>query len=58
MDHMATKRRKLKGERKEESIRLRLTTEEKEAFANAAAKEGRDLSNWLRWVASRAAGLT
>jgi uncharacterized protein (DUF1778 family) len=52
---MATKRRKAKAERKEESIRLRLTTEEKTAFNEAAAREGRDLSNWLRWVARREA---
>jgi uncharacterized protein (DUF1778 family) len=55
---MVAKRRKTKDERKDESIRLRLTTEEKEAFTKAAAKEGRDLSNWLRWIASQAAGLT
>jgi uncharacterized protein (DUF1778 family) len=54
---MAAKRRKTKNERKDESIRLRLTAVEKDAFAKAAEKEGRDLSNWIRWIAGRAAGL-
>lgn len=59
MDHVAstTKRHKTKGI-KNESIRLRLTTAEKAAFTKAAEKQGRDLSNWLRWLASREAGLT
>ena len=39
------------------TIRLRLTEEEKAAWARAADKDGRDLSNWLRWVANRAAGM-
>jgi hypothetical protein len=57
LGHMATKRRKPKGDRKEASIRLRLTDAEKEAFVKAAEREGRDLSNWIRWVAGRAAGM-
>lgn len=57
VDYMAAKRRKTKNERKDESIRLRLTAVEKDAFAKAAEKEGRDLSNWIRWIAGRAAGL-
>jgi uncharacterized protein (DUF1778 family) len=48
------KRRKPKEERKDESMRLRLTAEEKEAWTNAAEKEGRDLSNWLRYLANEA----
>ena len=40
-----------------DSMRLRLSSVEKEAFCAAAKKEGRGLSNWLRWVARRAAGL-
>lgn len=55
MDRM--KRRKAKDERKDESIRLRLTAVEKEAFTKAAEREKRDLSGWLRWVASKASGL-
>lgn len=55
---MATKRRKAKNQRKDELIRVRLTATEKEAFTKAAEKEGRDLSNWLRWVARRESGMT
>lgn len=58
MDRMAVKRRKAKDERKDESIRLRLTAEEKEAFTVAAKKDDRDLSGWLRTLARRAAGLS
>lgn len=58
MDYMATaKRRKAKVGLKDETIRVRLTAAEKEAFTAAAVKVGRDLSNWLRWIASREAGL-
>lgn len=49
------KRRKPKGERKEEELRLRLTTSQKEAFTKAAQRAGLDLSNWLRSIAVRAA---
>jgi uncharacterized protein (DUF1778 family) len=52
------KRRESKIKRKEESVRLRMTTEEKMVFREAAAKEGRDLSNWLRWLAHRAIACT
>lgn len=59
MDPMAaTKRRKPKAERKEMQLRLRLTATEKRAFTAAATREDRSLSNWLRRVARRAAGLT
>jgi hypothetical protein len=54
---MVVKRRKQKDERKDDSIRLRLTTEEKAAFTAAAKKDNRDLSNWLRTIARREAGL-
>ena len=47
------KRRKPKVERKEESMRLRLTADEKKAWTQAAEKDGRDLSNWLRFLANR-----
>jgi uncharacterized protein (DUF1778 family) len=56
MEPMAAKRRKAKDERKDASIRVRLTAEEKEAWTKAALKDGRDLSNWLRWLASQASG--
>lgn len=52
---MAVKRRKPKDERKEESMRLRLTATEKEAWTRAAEKDGRDMSNWLRHIANREA---
>ena len=56
---MATpKRRKPKSERKDNDIRIRVTTEEKDAFNAAAKKEDRELSNWLRWLARRASGMS
>jgi uncharacterized protein (DUF1778 family) len=55
---MASKRRKAKAERKDDEIRLRVTTEEKAAFNDAAKKAGHDgLSAWLRWLARQAVGL-
>ena len=55
---MAVRRRKAKGERKDDEIRLRVTTEEKEAFTEAAKKDDRDLSGWLRALARKAANLS
>jgi uncharacterized protein (DUF1778 family) len=55
MAHMGTKRRKPKDERKEESMRIRVTAAEKKAWTTAAEADGRDLSNWLRFVANREA---
>jgi hypothetical protein len=52
---MSTVRRKPRDERKEESLRIRVTSTEKEAWAAAAAKDGRDLSGWLRFIANREA---
>jgi hypothetical protein len=52
---MAT-RRKARDERKEESIRIRVTATEKVAWEVAAARDGRDLSGWLRFIANREAG--
>jgi uncharacterized protein (DUF1778 family) len=49
------KRRKSKGERKEEELRLRLTATQKETFKKAADLAGLDLSNWLRSIAMREA---
>ena len=37
------------------TIRARVTAEQKSAFEFAAAQEGLDLSNWLRWIAVNAA---
>ncbi len=52
---MAT-RRKPRDERKEESIRIRVTASEKEAWETAAERDGRDLSGWLRFIANSASG--
>jgi len=49
------KRRKPKGERKESSVRIRLTDEQKETIAKAAAKAGLDVSGWMRFIALREA---
>lgn len=60
MTHMAgtkttAKRRKPKDERKGESMRVRVTDAEKKAWTKAAEADGRDLSNWLRFLANREA---
>lgn len=52
---MAT-RRKPRDERKDESMRIRVTAAEKAAWEAAAARDGRDLSGWLRFIANREAG--
>ena len=49
------KRRKVKEARKGESLRLRLTAGQKEAFTKAAERAGLDLSSWLRSIAVREA---
>lgn len=49
------KRRKARDERKEQSIRIRITAPEKEAWVAAAGRDGRDLSGWLRFIANREA---
>jgi uncharacterized protein (DUF1778 family) len=49
------KRRKPKGERKESSVRIRLTDEQKATLTTAATKAGLDVSGWLRSVALREA---
>ncbi len=51
----AIKRRKPKDARKEQSVRIRITTDEKDAWSAAAEKDGRDLSGWLRHLANKAA---
>jgi hypothetical protein len=58
MDYMVVKRRKPKDERKDLGIRLRLTATEKDAWTQAAKKDGRDLSGWLRFLANRETGVT
>lgn len=41
---------------RENSVQVRLTDAEKSTWIDAAAAEGRDLSNWIRWVCSTAIG--
>jgi uncharacterized protein (DUF1778 family) len=53
---VAAKRGRYRVERKDESIRLRLTADEKRSWTRAAHDAGRDLSNWLRFIANREAG--
>jgi uncharacterized protein (DUF1778 family) len=48
-------RRKPDNERKELIVRIRLTADQKELLAEAAAKVGLDLSGWLRFIALREA---
>ena len=43
--------------RKTEMLRVRVSEDQKAAMEAAAAREGLDLSNWLRQLALRAAGL-
>jgi uncharacterized protein (DUF1778 family) len=49
------KRRKPKAERKESSVRIRLTDEQKTKLTEAASKTGLDLSGWIRSIALREA---
>jgi hypothetical protein len=53
MDGMVAKRRKPKGERKDDEVRVRVTTEEKATWTRVADEDGRDLSGWLRFLANR-----
>jgi hypothetical protein len=47
------KRRKPKAQRKEEAIRVRVTADQKRALADRAAREGLDVSAWLRSLGLR-----
>jgi hypothetical protein len=51
---MAAKR-KVRDGLKDDSIRIRVTEAEKEAWTAAAERDGRDLSGWLRFLANREA---
>jgi len=44
-----------KGERREETIQIRVTVEEKRALTAAAKRAGLDVSAWLRSLGVRAA---
>jgi antitoxin component of RelBE/YafQ-DinJ toxin-antitoxin module len=48
-------RRKPASGRKDEFIKIRVTTEQKERFTAAAERAGLDVSAWLRTVGLRAA---
>jgi hypothetical protein len=50
------KRRKVKASRKEESLRIRVTTAQKERFTAEAEKAGFTLSAWLIGLATKASG--
>ena len=52
------KRRKPKAQRKEDSIRIRVTQEQKRTLTAAAERAGLDVSSWLRTVGLREAGTT
>ena len=41
---------------KDDVVRMRVTTEQKRALMAAAARDGLELSSWLRQLALRAAG--
>ncbi len=49
------KRRKLKADRKETSVRIRLTDDQKMKLAAAAKAAGLDVSGWLRFIGLREA---
>jgi len=53
---MKPKRRKPKAQRKEDSIRIRVTTQQKRTLEEAAQKAGLDVSSWLRSLGLREAG--
>lgn len=44
-------------QRKDDEVRMRVTEEQKRTLVDAAAREGLDLSAWLRQLALRAAGV-
>jgi uncharacterized protein (DUF1778 family) len=48
--------RKPKAERKEMTLRFRVTTDQRETLIEAARREGMELSPWLRRLALREAG--
>lgn len=50
------KRRKVKAQRKEDVIRLRVTSEQKRTLVEAAERAGLDVSAWLRSIGLREAG--
>jgi uncharacterized protein (DUF1778 family) len=53
---MPTPKRKPKALRKEESIRIRVSAEQKRTLTTAAERAGLDVSSWLRTLGIREAG--
>jgi uncharacterized protein (DUF1778 family) len=49
-------RRKPKGQRKEDSIRIRVSAQQKQTLVEAADRAGLDVSSWLRALGLREAG--
>ena len=49
------KRRKVKAARKEDSIRIRVTEEQKEVLTEAASGDGLGVSSWLLSLGMKAA---
>ncbi len=52
-----SKRSSEKAEKKDDVVRMRVTTEQKDALVEAAVRDGLELSAWLRQLALRAAGV-
>jgi hypothetical protein len=55
ISYMASKRRKPREGRKDDEVRVRVTSEEKGLWTASAKADGRDLSGWLRYLANREA---
>ena len=53
---METKRRKPKAQRKDYSIRIRVTAQQKRTLEEAAQQAGLEVSSWLRALGLREAG--
>lgn len=50
------KKRTVARVRKDDTVRMRVTAEQKQTLTDAAARDGLELSQWLRQLALRAAG--
>lgn len=50
------KKRGKKPDAKDETIRMRVTVQQKDAITAAAERDGLEVSQWLRQLALRAAG--
>jgi uncharacterized protein (DUF1778 family) len=53
---MSTRKEPTGKVKKEDVVRMRVTVEQKRTLEDAAAREGLDVSAWLRQLALRAAG--